>query len=192
MTSRPTPDADNNSRRIIPGSDRERRVLIGAVVLFFLVLALDQATKIWVDHSFELYESIPVIPGCFSLTYVTNPGAAWGILAGKGWFLLSVAVVVSLGALLFLRRLTEGWSERYFALLLILSGVFGNSIDRIWRGEVVDFLDCYYGSWHWPTFNVADIAICVGVGIFILSSIVRPTPNHGSKDNIASEDQGAA
>ena len=83
------------------------------------------------------------------------------------------ALLVTVGALWFFRYLTDGFIERYFAIFVILGGVAGNSIDRIWRGAVVDFLDFHFRGYHWPVFNVADIAICVGVGIFILSSIVR-------------------
>ena len=70
----------------------------------------------------------------------------------------------------------EGYAERYFALLLVLGGVVGNSIDRIWRGAVVDFFDFHwYDKFRWPVFNVADIAICIGVGLFVLSTLLRPS-----------------
>ena len=62
------------------------------------------------------------------------------------------------------------------AVFDMISGIFGNSIDRIWRGEVVDFLDCWIGSYRWPTFNIADCAICIGIGIFMISAMFRPEP----------------
>ena len=87
-----------------------------------------------------------------------------------------IAALVTAAALWFFSYLTEGYPERYFAIFIILGGVVGNSIDRIWRGAVVDFFDLhYYEAYHWPVFNIADIAICVGVGIFVLSSLLRPS-----------------
>jgi signal peptidase II len=107
------------------------------------------------------------------LTYVLNYGAAWSILSGHGWFLLLIAGLVLAGSIWKFRYLTEGYAERFIAVFLVFGGVFGNSIDRIWRGAVVDFLDFYIKSYHWPVFNVSDIAICCGVGIFMLSSLLR-------------------
>ena len=139
-------------------------------------LILDQASKIYVDSTFVLHESRAVIPGFFSLTYVHNPGAAWSILAGQTWFLLAVAVVMLCAILLFFRYLTDGWKERYLAIGLVIGGIFGNSIDRIWRGVVLDFFDFQFGSYHYPVFNIADCAICIGIGIFLLSGFLRPEP----------------
>lgn len=156
-----------------PGSPRERRLIGFSLAMSGLVLLLDQLTKVLVEKDFMLHESRVVIPGFFSLTFVRNYGAAWSILSGQGWFLLLVAAVVMAGALYFFRYLTEGYVERYWAIFLILGGVIGNSIDRIWRGAVVDFFDCYINRWHWPVFNIADIAICVGVGLFMLSTLLR-------------------
>ena len=87
-----------------------------------------------------------------------------------------------LAAIYFLRKLCDGYAERYTAILMVISGVIGNSIDRIWRGEVVDFLDFYIKSYHWPAFNIADCAICIGVGLYTLSVIVRPAPENGEKN----------
>lgn len=156
-------------------SRRERLVLwISAAVALFLLL-LDQLTKLWVEHSFRLYESRPVIPGWLSLTSVRNHGAAWSMLSGHGWLLLLIAFAALAAILWYFRSLTEGWSERYIAAFMVISGIFGNSIDRLWRGAVVDFIDVhYYDVWRYPVFNIADIAICTGVGIFVLSSLLRP------------------
>ena len=156
-------------------SRREKGVLwISAAVAFFLLL-LDQLSKLWIEHSFRLYESRPVIPGWLSLTSVRNHGAAWSMLSGHGWLLLLIAFAALAAILWYFRSLTEGWCERYLAAFMVISGIFGNSIDRLWRGAVVDFIDVhYYEVWRYPVFNVADIAICTGVGIFVLSSLLRP------------------
>ena len=137
------------------------------------------------EHSFRLYESRPVIPGWLSLTSVRNHGAAWSMLSGHGWLLLLIAFAALAAILWYFRSLTEGWCERYIAAFMVISGIFGNSIDRLWRGAVVDFIDVhYYDVWRYPVFNVADIAICTGVGIFVLSSLLRPDLKKlRSKDN---------
>ncbi|PKN15637.1 MAG: signal peptidase II [Deltaproteobacteria bacterium HGW-Deltaproteobacteria-3] len=126
------------------------------------VVVLDQATKALIMERFAMFELLPVIPGLFNLTYLTNTGAAFGMLAGAQtiWrqvFFVGVAVL-ALGV----------------AIGLIAGGAVGNLIDRLRFGAVVDFLDFYVGSHHWPAFNVADSAICVGVGLFILGSLLYP------------------
>ncbi len=158
----------------IPGAARERRIIAGCMVWAGFWLLVDQLTKALVARNFVLGESWPVIPGCFSLTYVVNYGAAWNILDGYGVVLLIIALAVTVLALLFLRYLTDGYPERYLAIFTVLSGVIGNSIDRLWRGAVVDFFSFYLGNWHYPVFNVADCAICGGVILYVLSSFLRP------------------
>jgi signal peptidase II len=148
-----------------------------ALLLAGVLLLLDQASKIVVERSLVGRGAISVIPGFLDLVYVTNKGAAWGMFSdlvyGRGLLLLISVVVTGLVVWQF-RLLTEGRSERFFALGMVLSGIFGNGIDRIWRGAVVDFLDVYVGTWHWPAFNVADSAICIGVGIYVFSSLFCP------------------
>lgn len=174
-------------KRVFPdafqsGSAAEKKSIIISSIISVVMLAVDQLTKIAVMHSFKLGESRSVIEGVFSWTYVRNRGAAWGILAGRTWLLLLTAVVVAALTVKFFRKLTEGYSERIFALLLVLSGIVGNSIDRIWHGEVIDFIDFhYYDMWSYPVFNVADIAICTGVGVYMLSNLLRKTPKEEQK-----------
>lgn len=159
-------------KRIVPGTAAERLLLGTAMIWAGLWLILDQATKALVVGTFALHESRPVLAGIFSLTYVINRGAAWNILDGYGALLLGIALAVGVLAMIFLRKLTDGWPERYLAIFTILGGVVGNSIDRLWRGGVVDFLDFHF----WPVFNVADCAICGGVALYILSGFLRPEP----------------
>lgn len=164
------------SGRIGSNSSEERIVLGLSLGWAGFLLLLDQVSKVVVESTFAKYESRPVIDGFFALTYVTNRGAAWSILEGHGWLLLLVALLVTILAIRFMRYLADGYLERYFAIFTVLAGVAGNSIDRIWRGEVVDFFDFYFGRYHYPVFNIADCAICVGVGIFMLSTLLRPDP----------------
>jgi signal peptidase II len=151
-----------------------------------------------VVHNIDLHEKISVIPGFFYLTYVTNKGAAWGILQGHGWLLLAVALLVSVLMFAFLRWLTEGWIERYLCVFIIFSGIIGNSIDRVWRREVVDFLDFIvwpsfkHGAFSltsWPAFNIADSAICVGVIVYFISVYFREASRKKVKPEKRAEDQ---
>lgn len=133
-------------------------------------LALDQATKLYVDAHFELYESVSVIPGFFHLTYIRNQGAAFGILSSGSLrvpFFITVAIIALLAILWYLRSLRADQRLAAFALALIFSGALGNLIDRVRLGEVIDFLDVFWKHYHWPAFNVADSAICVGVTLLI-------------------------
>lgn len=172
-----------------PGSPHEKKVLFNAATLGCLLILIDQVSKIVIEHYLTRGQRIPVIDGFFNITFITNKGAAWGIMPGFGWLLLAIAVAVVFASFYFMRWLTEGWNERYYALFIIISGVIGNSIDRVWRGEVVDFLDFYALDWHWPAFNIADSAICIGVAIYFISVFLRPlkeTPqmNPTPKDRI--------
>ena len=167
---------------LVPHSLRERVVLVSGAALALVVLLLDQGTKLWVVVALD--ERIPIIPGLLDFSRVRNPGAAFGMLSGQTWLLLAVALLAFLAILFFFYELTECYPERYFALLLVLSGILGNSIDRLWRpdGKVVDFIHVHYRDvWHYPVFNIADMAICVGVGVFVLSCFIRPDKKKSEK-----------
>ena len=134
------------------------------------ILALDRLTKAVIDRTMPLHHSISVVDGLFSLTYVRNTGAAFGIFAGSHQaFRLPFLVIVSIIAIgvivVMLRRLHEKETGLITALAFILGGAIGNLIDRILYGEVVDFLDFYWSNYHWPAFNLADSFITIGVAI---------------------------
>ncbi|HZA55777.1 MAG TPA: signal peptidase II [Candidatus Udaeobacter sp.] len=134
------------------------------------ILVADQLTKFIVDRTMPLNHSIPVIDGLFNLTYIRNTGAAFGILAGSAAaFRLPFLLLFSLLAIGFifmmLRRLPDREIGLITALSFILGGAVGNLIDRVLYGEVIDFLDFYWSTYHWPAFNLADSFITVGVGI---------------------------
>ena len=140
---------------------------------FISVVVLDQITKfIAVQY---LSEGIPVkvIPNFFSLTLVYNPGAAFGIFATMPdyWRRMLLLVVSGIALLvvfyLMLKEAKEDFISR-IALSAILAGAVGNLIDRARIDSVVDFLDCYYKNYHWPAFNIADSAICIGVSLLVL------------------------
>jgi signal peptidase II len=141
------------------------------VIVSLIVLALDQATKLYIDSSFRLHESVPVIRGLFHLTYVRNKGAAFGILADSTLripFFIGVSIVAMLGIIWYLRRISATQRLTRFALALIFAGAAGNLIDRIRLGEVIDFLDLFWQNRHWPAFNIADSCITVGVALLFV------------------------
>ena len=140
-------------------------------IIAFVIVILDQVTKLYVDANFRLHETVPVVRGFFHLTYVRNKGAAFGILADNAVrvpFFITVSIVAMLGILWYIRRIRKDQKLALFSLSLIFSGAFGNLIDRIRLGEVIDFLDVFWRHYHWPAFNVADSAITVGVTLLFI------------------------
>jgi signal peptidase II len=139
------------------------------------VVALDQVTKFWVAGRMQLFESIPVVPGFFSITYVRNPGAAFGMFSeAHGLLRIAFLVGVSLLAvgllLVFFLRSPHAERVSRIAAVLVMGGAIGNLIDRLRFGEVIDFLDVFVGRLHWPAFNLADAAITIGIGLFVISA----------------------
>jgi signal peptidase II len=143
-----------------------------ALILALIVVLLDQLTKLWVRGAF-IYGGEPqtVIPGFFNLVYVRNEGAAWGILGGQ----MPILIVLSIAVLILLafnhRKVLNPTLDHRIALGLMVGGICGNLIDRIRVGWVTDFLDFHIGAHHFPSFNVADSAICIAVGLYLLSSL---------------------
>jgi signal peptidase II len=140
------------------------------------VLVLDQVSKAVVSATLKMHEIRPLIHGLLNLTRVHNTGAAFGLLAGqtsplRTAFFLAVSLVAMGVVLWMLYRLPSGQKVELVALSLILGGALGNVFDRVRLGEVVDFIDVYYRSYHWPAFNVADSAISIGV-ILLLYRLV--------------------
>ena len=136
-------------------------------------LVLDQLTKTLILKSMSLYESIELLENFAHITYVRNPGAAFGILADHSLrlpFFILVSAIASLGILWYLKREQGGNLRLQIGLGLIFSGAIGNLIDRIRFTEVIDFIDLHWYQYHWPAFNVADSAICVGVGLLLIDS----------------------
>jgi signal peptidase II len=141
--------------------------------LAVLSLSLDQASKLVIDNVMQLYESRNVF-AFFNLTYVHNTGAAFSFLSDAGgwqrWLFAGLAVGMSVVISVWLTRLKENETLIAVALSLILGGAIGNLIDRLAYGYVIDFLDVYYETWHWPAFNIADSAITVGVVLMLIDS----------------------
>jgi signal peptidase II len=155
---------------------QKKYTLFGVTLL--LVLGLDQISKAYIDATMTLHQSYPVIEGFFSITYVRNPGAAFGFLADASplfryIFFLAITLTAIAMILHYIRKTAQDERGSVFSLSLILAGAVGNLIDRIRFGEVIDFLDVYAGTHHWPAFNVADSAISVGAVLLFLELFRR-------------------
>ncbi len=148
--------------------------ILGAAV----VISLDQITKNAISSRFLMHEAYAVINGFFNLVYVMNPGAAFGFLASASAifryiFFIGITFVAILLIIYYLVKSQPGNIVTVLSLTLIFAGAVGNLIDRIRFGAVVDFLDVYIGTWHWPAFNVADSAITVGAILMIWEMIIN-------------------
>ncbi len=139
-----------------------------------LVVVVDQATKLAADAWLAYHRPVAVAP-MFNLTLSYNRGAAFSFLADAGgwqrWFFLALAGVISAVLVAWMRRLSPRQRITGMALALVLGGAVGNLIDRAVYGHVIDFLDVYYERWHWPTFNVADSAITLGVALLFFGAL---------------------
>ena len=148
------------------------------LIFCFGILVLDQWTKSLIIQKLLLYQKVEVIQGFFNILHVRNTGGAFGIFGGEkgglGSILFVVVSLVAIGVIVFLFvRIKEDEKTLALSFSLILSGAIGNLIDRLRYGEVIDFLDFYLSSTHWPTFNVADSAICIGIGLMALELLKR-------------------
>jgi signal peptidase II len=162
-------------------------------VLFFsvlIILVLDQITKIYVHSNFILGETVSVIKDFFNLTYVQNTGAAFGMLADAHpsfrvpFFILVPMIALGVIVWIFKKIPQEEW-RMSTALALVVSGAIGNLIDRIRLGFVIDFFDFHWKYlYHFPAFNIADSAICVGVGILMLDLFVKKPEENSQAQSV--------
>lgn len=145
------------------------------VWLSAVVIVLDQLTKHWAVSQLQLHDPVTVMP-LVNLTLVYNTGAAFSLLNEAGgwqrWLFALLAMIISVLLIVWLYRLAEDRRWLACALSLILGGALGNLWDRLSLGYVVDFIDVYYGRWHWPAFNVADSAISVGAVMVLLDALI--------------------
>ena len=152
--------------------------LMGATAL---LLSLDQFVK-WVIATSLPRGEVMAISAWFNLVHVLNPGASFSFLADAGgwqrWFFIALATGIS--AWLALALLKPRQPLETTGYCLILGGALGNLTDRVFRGYVVDSLDFHWAGWHWPAFNLADLAITLGVGIFLAAGSVCRSPRHGA------------
>ncbi len=138
--------------------------------IFVFTLLLDQLTKIWAVNALPPYEFVPVIP-FFNLFLTFNKGVSFSLFSGyDAWVLIVLSLGLCAAILYWLRKECDFVTK--IALTLVLGGAFGNVIDRVRLGAVIDFLDVYYQTHHWPAFNIADSAICIGAGLILLRAFL--------------------
>ena len=141
------------------------------------VLAVDQFTKYLVSTRFtEDAPGTDVIPGFFKISYTENPGIAFGMLNQDNvrWLLVVVSVVAILVVVYYMMRAATSSKLLLLSLALLAAGIAGNLIDRIRLGRVIDFIELYYKSFHWPVFNVADTAITIGAALMAIELFIAP------------------
>ncbi len=141
-------------------------------LLFGIVVILDQITKMIIRHTMMIGQSISIFGHFLKITYVENPGIAFGIRVNNGSFFTILSILASLGVLIYLfAHRDEGMAVKG-SLALILGGAFGNLVDRIFYKKVVDFIDVGVGNLRWPVFNLADSAVVIGVFLLFFSVFV--------------------
>lgn len=140
--------------------------MVRFIIVLVMTALIDLYIKFIVMNKMVEGESIPIWPGVFHLTYIQNPGAAFGMLAGKTWFFVTVTALVLLGMAVCYRWISQAGPLYHWALGLVAGGAIGNLVDRVRYTKVIDYLDFRI----WPVFNLADTAICIGVGLILLDA----------------------
>jgi signal peptidase II len=142
--------------------------------IVIVIVVLDQITKIWADTTLAMYEQIPVT-GFFNITKAYNYGAALSFLDNAGgwqrWFFTAISLVVSIVLCVWLYRMTRAEKWLSFSIAMILGGAIGNLIDRVWYGYVVDFIQVYWKTSYFPSFNIADAAITCGTIVLLVLTL---------------------
>ncbi len=156
---------------------KKKHLWVGIIV--GIVLVLDQITKYIVEKHIRLHEIITVIPGFFNLTHVRNPGAAFSLFSAapesfRTIFFTTITIIAVVVIIVLIRKTHE--RLMVFAFALIMGGALGNAIDRVRYGEVVDFIQWYYRSYYWPSFNIADSAITVAVVLLAIDMLFVKKP----------------
>jgi signal peptidase II len=158
---------------------------LGYLVATASLFLLDQASKAWAIRRLRFNTDIEIIPGFFNFAYAQNTGVAFSMFAENGdtgrWALSALAFLAATLVLYFFWRTPRSDDRILGALALLLAGILGNVIDRVRLGYVVDFIDFQFGNWHYPTFNIADIAICTGAGLLILDMFLTRNDDKEAK-----------
>jgi signal peptidase II len=158
------------------------RLRLAYLTITSVIVLLDQVTKQVIDRTMALHESIPLVSGVLQLTYVRNRGGAFGLLSSSELpfqnILFPTINLAVLGAMIFIAlRMPAQRRWVQTALSLVIGGALGNLVDRLAHAYVIDFVDVYWKSHHWPMFNVADSAISTGVCLLVLDMLREPRPS---------------
>lgn len=155
--------------------------MIRNYLLVLFIIIVDQWTKWLVVTKMDVRESIPVINNFFYITSHRNRGAAWGILQGQMIFFYLITIIVVIGLVYLLHKYAKESTFMAVALSLFLGGAIGNFIDRLFRQEVVDFLDVYIFTYDYPIFNIADSALVIGAIMTIIAMIIDEKRKKGKE-----------
>lgn len=163
----------------MPERPTHKYLIAGSIAL--MVVMLDQYTKYLIAHNLALHQSLEIVQNYLTIVHTRNKGIAFGIFSGQESITQTVLLILtSLAAIAFIFYLLSGLGSRHLygtiTLALILGGAVGNLIDRIRWGEVIDFIDLHWGSYHWPAFNVADSAISVGMILLVTGMCTKQFP----------------
>jgi signal peptidase II len=169
-----------------PPSDSRRASGYGFFWSFaLLAFSADLLSKIWITHRMPLgsygTRALTIFPGFFNLVHVGNTGAAWSMFTGKSTLLAILAVATLAAVFIWRRELGLRQTAAQICFGLLCGGTVGNLVDRLIHQHVIDFLDFHFGAYIYPTFNIADAAICVGVFGYILWSLRQPAPAGSGK-----------
>jgi signal peptidase II len=140
-------------------------------IIALFVIVLDQFTKWLIVKNLEVGDSIEIIENFFYITSHRNRGAAWGILQGQMWFFYIITIIVIIGIVIYIQKAVKGKLLLGVSLGLMLGGAIGNFIDRLFRKEVVDFIDTYIFGYDFPIFNIADSALVIGVALLMIQML---------------------
>jgi signal peptidase II len=176
----------------------DRAITLGWRTAYLLAAALlyvvDQMTKAWAVRRLRLGDTVRVVEGFLHFGYAENTGIAFGQLQEGGefgrWMLAALAALAAAGVLVYFFRVKTADDRVLGACALLLAGIAGNLTDRVRLGHVVDFIELHLGSYQWPTFNVADAAICVGAGLLALDIILEGKREGTKKGRGAGEERG--
>jgi len=161
--------------------------------LSFFVVLIDQVTKAFVIGMVKMQDAIALLP-ILDVVYLENEGAAFSMLAGASgwqrWFFIGLALGVSIILMIWLRHIRHEQTILAVGLALILGGAFGNVIDRVWHGFVVDFIFFHWRRWYFPAFNIADAAISVGAACLLLDAFRESGHKKATTDRRAGDKQG--
>lgn len=166
--------AATHSSTTLPINGNKAMMWYGIAVL---VMIIDQLTKLYFEHNYQLYQTTAIIEPIFNFTLAHNYGAAFSFLADKGgwqkWLFSGLALAVSFGIMAYLRKIPQQAKLLALGLSLVMAGALGNLIDRVRLGYVIDFLHVHYGNaWHFPIFNIADVAINIGVALILIDAFL--------------------
>lgn len=166
---------------------------LGYLVAAGAIFMIDQMTKAWAVRRLRFGDDISVISGFLNFAYAQNTGAAFSIFDSQGdagrWGLSAVALFASVLVLYYFWRTPRSDDRMLGALALLLAGIVGNVTDRIRLGFVVDFIDVQFGSWHYPTFNVADMAIICGAGLMIIDMFFAKKKDESNEQRTTDNEQ---